>query len=89
MNQVQLSDKIFAVESKISKANALLGDMCDEYFSKNHYNILSEDEMERFAATNFLNSHYPRCVLLINLLLDTTIEAERMIKELGQEIDNT
>ena len=81
-----LSDKIFAVEDKLSKANALFGDTLDEYFSKPKYDILSDNEMERLAAVHFL-SGYPHWVLLLRLLFDITVETEKMVKKLAEEVD--
>ena len=81
ISRAQMGDKLYAAESKLSKANALFADVHDVHFVKPAYNIESPDEDEQRDAAALL-SKYPHWRLLLEMVHDTTLEAEAIIKEL-------
>jgi len=85
ISRAKLGDKLYAAENKLSKANALFTDIHNEYFTKPKFNIQSDDETERRDAAGLL-SKYPHWRLLLEYVLDTTLETERILKELGKEV---
>ena len=85
ISRAQMGDKLYAAESKLSKANALFADVHDVHFVKPAYNIESPDEDEQRDAAALL-SKYPHWRLLLEMVHDTTLEAEAIIKELRKGI---
>ena len=79
MTGAELSGRLFDVEDKLSKTNALLADALSKYFIEAQYDTHNSNEAKQFLT------RYPRMKLLIELAFDTTLEAERMLKEISEE----